>query len=763
MTYFSFEGKRVGSLRAVRTRPLLREWLKTLGKANVKDTTLAKQLLEVTRKGRAIPPHLISAHASRFVQNATHRLRSNEVSHHNLTIPNRELSVQQFLESIRSHVIEFLSQNLLNKCQLILGCEMVRAEERIGLVHFRTKQHPLLESTNMEVLYQTYVNELAQAIEGYMGRGSGHVIAYVRGLDVTLSRYNPLNMRGSSYLLPPDKVSLTKAVVNVKNKDDKCFMWSVGRALNMVDVHPERITPLLRKQVEELDWSAIKFPLEPYKKSIDKFEEANDVSVCIFGFEDNTYVPVRLPKKECSRNVDLFYFGDKTGNMHYAVVRSLSRLLSSSLSKHGHSAVICRRCLCNQHSQQRLEEHTRFCSKHEPTKTVMPEEGSVQKFWAHRKTIRQPIVVYYDFECLHEKTDKKYGQTVLKDEHIPVAFGMVIVSNIPGYQPKPVKYRGPDAQKVFLRELEKFRDDFYKRFRFSKKMIFGEKEQALHDAQNECYICKGGFHVGHPDGHKVRDHCHLTGAYRGALHNLCNLRLKQNWSIPVLAHNSSKYDSHLFVRDLFGEEGEPTDVGAIPDNEQHYITFNKDKYFREPKGDNTFFTRKVTLNFVDTFRHLQSGLDSLVKGLSEGGNVYMKRYFGEKKAELLNRKGVYPYEYLDSLERFEETGLPTMQGFDNPLGYGSVYEECCEKKKIELEKVSEEDYTYAQRVWKELECQNFGDYTETYCMADTLELADVFEAYRKETMETFDIDPAYYPTLASVAQDAMLKYTGSEV
>ena len=322
------------------------------------------------------------------------------------------------------------------------------------------------------------------------------------GLDVTLSCYNPLNMRGSSYLPLPDKVRLTKAVGNVKNKDDKCFMWSVGRALNMVDVHPERITPLLRKQVEELDWSAIKFPLEPNKKSIDKFEEANDVSICIFGFEDNTYLPVRLPKRECSRNVDLFYFGDKTGNMHYAVVRSLSRLLSSSLSKHGHSSFICRRCLCNQYSQERLEEHTRFCSKHEPNKTVMLEEGSVQNFWACSKTIRQPIVVYYDFECLHEKTNKTYGQTLLKDEHIPVAFGMVIISDIPGYQPKPVKYRGPDAQKVFVKELEKFRDNFFKRFRISKKMIFNEKEQALHDAQDECYIVRDSFTLVTPMGTK---------------------------------------------------------------------------------------------------------------------------------------------------------------------------------------------------------------------------------------------------------------------
>ena len=332
MTYFSFEGKRVGSLRAVRRRPLLREWLRTLGDANVRDSTLARRLLKVTREGKEIPPHLLGAHASRFVQNATHRLRYNEVSHHNLVNPNRELSVQQFLERVRAHVIEFLSQNLLNKCQLILGCEMVRMGEEIGLVQFRTKQHPLLESTNMEDLYQTCVSGLAEAIEGYMGRGSGHVISYVTGLDVTLSRYNPLDMRGSSYLPLPSKVAHTKAVVNMKNGDDKCFMWSVTRALNMVKVHPERVTPLLRRQAEELDWSTIKFPLEPDKVSINKFEEDNNVSVCIFGFEDNTYVPVRLPKREYGRNVDLFYFGDGTGKMHYGVVKDLSRLLGSSLS-----------------------------------------------------------------------------------------------------------------------------------------------------------------------------------------------------------------------------------------------------------------------------------------------------------------------------------------------------------------------------------------------------------------------------------------------
>ena len=116
----------------------------------------------------------------------------------------------------------------------------------------------------------------------------------------------------------------------------------------------------------------------------------------------------------------------------------------------------------------------------------------------------------------------------------------------------------------------------------------------------------------------------------------------------------------------------------------------------------------------------------------------MKRYFGEEKANLLNRKGVFAYEYLDSLERFEETSLPPLEEFDNYLGHGSVYEEGSEKGEIKPERISEEDYAYTQRVWKELGCQNFGDYTQTDCMADTLQLADVFEAYRRGDGNVWD-------------------------
>ena len=100
----------------------------------------------------------------------------------------------------------------------------------------------------------------------------------------------------------------------------------------------------------------------------------------------------------------------------------------------------------------------------------------------------------------------------------------------------------------------------------------------------------------------MRDHCHFTGNYRGALHNLCNLKLKRGWRIPVFFHNLSSFDSHLFVKEL-SDQGE-TDVNVIPKNEQKYISFAKDKYIKLHKQDGSEFTRVLSLVFVDSLKRV---------------------------------------------------------------------------------------------------------------------------------------------------------------
>ena len=120
----------------------------------------------------------------------------------------------------------------------------------------------------------------------------------------------------------------------------------------------------------------------------------------------------------------------------------------------------------------------------------------------------------------------------------------------------------------------------------------------------------------------------------------------------------------------------------------------------------------------------------------------------QQRRELLLRKGVYPYEYMNSWERFADTQLPPKASF-----YG----------KLTGNHISKEDYAHAQNVWEVFGCQNMGEYCDLYCRTDVLLLADVFETFRKTCMGQYSLDPAHYYTSPGLSWDALLKKTGVEL
>ena len=115
------------------------------------------------------------------------------------------------------------------------------------------------------------------------------------------------------------------------------------------------------------------------------------------------------------------------------------------------------------------------------------------------------------------------------------------------------------------------------------------------------------------------------------------------------------------------------------------------------------------------------------------------------KFVLLLRKCVYPYEYMDSWERFNETSLPDKKAF-----YSELY----------LEDITDKDYTHAQKVFEEFNLKNLGDYHDLYVQSDTLLLADVFENFRNKCIEIYELDPAYFLSPPGLAWEACLKKTG---
>ena len=109
------------------------------------------------------------------------------------------------------------------------------------------------------------------------------------------------------------------------------------------------------------------------------------------------------------------------------------------------------------------------------------------------------------------------------------------------------------------------------------------------------------------------------------------------------------------------------------------------------------------------------------------------------------RKGVYPYEYLDSWEKFDKTALPPKKGFYSNLN---------------LENISDEGYTHAQKIWDVFEIKNLGEYHDLYVQSDTLLLSDIFENFRNMCLNFYELDPLYFVSAHGLAWQACLKKTG---
>jgi hypothetical protein len=154
------------------------------------------------------------------------------------------------------------------------------------------------------------------------------------------------------------------------------------------------------------------------------------------------------------------------------------------------------------------------------------------------------------------------------------------------------------------------------------------------------------------------------------------------------------------------------------------------------------------LRFIDSFRFMASSLEVLSNNLTnEQCSVLASKYSG-KQFELLRRKGVYPYDYMDSVARFKETSLPPKEAFYSKLNDSGI---------------SDEDYEHAQAVWKAFGCKTLRDYHDLYNVSDVLLLADVFENFRDGCLKHYELDPAWYVTLPSLAWDAALKLTKVEM
>ena len=619
--------------------------------------------------------------------------------------------------------------------------------------YFHSETYINLKSTEERKVVTDAIRDILNKLSIYQLHGSGWYFKEVLYLEIHTYEFNPV--KGSSYIPLPDWIMRKKAIVSIRNKDNKCFIWSILRYLHPKPKYDSSLKDLSPYENELKIPKGFKFPVKV--ADITKFENVNPElpGINVFSVNDkNVIYPLRMASRDLNKTIDLFLY-EENGKCHYLLIKNFSRLVRSQKTKCASLPLkICKRCFNHFVSEVKFQKHINYCTNNEVAIARMPKEGkeSILKYKNTHKQFPLPFVAYADFECFTKpmsscspNPEDSYNYNYQK--HEPSGF-FLYFKGIVETKFEPILYtkrfEDENLAHIFVKKLvmatHKIYNEYYRR---PKPIRLTQEDHFNFVEANTCHICQEEIKEGE---RKVRDHCHFTGKYRGAAHNICNIKSRKPLLLPVIFHNLQGYDAHLFIKELAALKG---DFSCIPSTEEKYISFSKefkfDEYICAKNGKSR--NLKFEIRFIDSFKFLQTSLANLVSNL-QPQDFINTRYIFNQNTDLLTRKGVFPYDYVSSLKKLDEKQLPPKEEFYS---------------KLNDENISDEDYQHALNVFQKFDCKTIRDYHDLYLKSDVLLLSDVFEIFRKTCLKHYNLDPAHYYTSPGLAWDACLKETKQEL
>ena len=405
--------------------------------------------------------------------------------------------------------------------------------------------------------------------------------------------------------------------------------------------------------------------------------------------------------------------------------------------------------------------------------------------------------IYADFEADNEKNSRIIGnKTTNIYKQNPVLNGYHIVSELEDvlksdYYQSPLGYDNVDW---FVDEVIRLENKMAFYFKNTKKdIIMTEEDEEDFKNDNICRFCEKNI-----ESDKVRDHCHLTGKYRGPAHSKCNINVTQKQSnfMPFIFHNFSNYDCHMFFKKLVDKKKDKVGFDIIPKTNEEYISVTYG-----------------CIRFIDSYRFLSSGLDSLVKTLVDNSHKTLENlkkeivdndeildivnkieenypqeienlekddrttknlkkycpeeiknleeallnYMGENDLKILNtgfpnkwkyltKKLAYPYEFFNSIDDYQKP----VDNLKKEHFFSKLKNKCPDDDEIER----------TMNIIEKFNIKNGEVLTQFYLKSDVLLLACVFEKIIKVSQNEFKINPLYCVSLPGYTWQSGLKYTG---
>jgi hypothetical protein len=461
---------------------------------------------------------------------------------------------------------------------------------------------------------------------------------------------------------------------------------------------------------------------------------------------------------------------------HYVLISGLSRLLAHR-SANNHACHVCPYCLHRFWQQNALDRHIVDCGQNAPCRITFPMKtipakkpangANIQelpnlnanaeareiekqienpdfilKFKNYIYSHRVPCVIYADFESF---IVRNANVEATDDLHVPSGYCcLTVFDHVFARQNKAHVYSGENVMESFFDYLNHEQNIINNILAVNVPMNeLTAEQQDSYELATKCGCCEEEFTT---SNYKCRHHCHVSGTFVGPMCTRCNLQLKfrqgahcaedagRKFFIPVVFHGLRNYDSHIIIKHLrvsFTHDLRKR-VTCIANNQERFISFSIG-----------------SLRFLDSYQFLACSLETLASNLANDDLKLFRntrRHFpDEEQFKLLTRKGIYPYEYVDSAEKFAEAQLPPKEAF-----YSSLYDSGA----------NDEEYAHAQSVWRAFDIKNMQEYHDLYLLTDVLLLSDIFENFRDLTVKYYQLDSLHYHTLPGLSMDACLRKTG---
>ena len=414
-------------------------------------------------------------------------------------------------------------------------------------------------------------------------------------------------------------------------------------------------------------------------------------------------------------------------------IKDFNRLMHSTVkTKNDHKKHFCMSCLQNFTTEEILNNHRERCLLNNETQAVK-YETEIIKVKSHNKQRPTPFKIYADIECSLKRININEDRyTKLYQEHIPNSIGAKLVCIYDEFTLPTKLFTGNNCIKEFIEWIFKQQKNcnqiINKKFNKNFRMTL-ENENNYRNSKDFC-ICNLKI----KDEDKVRYLCYLTNKYKGHAHKECSKILRK---LPVIFHNLEGYDGHIIFKELNNFDN--IDIQVIPKANEKYMSIIINN----------------SIVFLDSLQFCKASLDTLAGNLKDKDFKHLISEFSKDKLEILKRKDSYPYEWVDSYEKFNYEELPPKEVFyssidDGKRGKGDGH-------------ISDEQYLHLKNVWNTFNFKPFKDYHNHYLKNDVFLLADGFEKFIFTCLEYYNLDPCHYFSAPGLSWDAMLKMTKVEL